>query len=762
MGVTALAEDASSEYQVIDSVSETYINPLYADVITESDLNEPSEMMMADEDIDYCDSMEAAAGEVREQMKQREETIQVGYATTENCTEEAVKVQMINDVVAAALVHTGNPEEGDYLKWQYAGWSGKLGGYSLKGTSYLIITYTITYYTSLEQEAQMDDAVNTCLSELQLDGKSTYEKICSIYDYICSNVTYDYETLGDDSYKLKFTAYAALINKTAVCQGYALLFYRLALEEGIDTRLIAGTGNGGTHAWNIVELDGKYYNLDATWDSSRAQSNRSYAYFLKCSDSFVGHIRNDEYATEAFETQYPMGETDYEISDGESEESKEDKENEENKVNDNSDVENLGNIEDDSNDVENLESEETSWTIQYVLAGGSNSQSNPTTVGEEEVIFEDPTRSGYTFEGWYTSADYSEMITDLSEGEKEDITVYAKWKKVSTGKTEISEVTNKGSSGLTVTLSKVSGASGYVIECSTDNSFQVIAKKKTTSSIKAVSVTGLSAGKTYYVRARAYKLDSTDTRIYGKYSTVVKCGTATTAPAISKVTGGSKQIKLQWKSVSGATKYQVYMATSKSGTYSKIATLDTGKTSYTKTGLSVGKTYYFKVRTYRTVNSKNIYSSYSTIRYGATSPAKVTISKAACGANKITVSWNKVTGASGYEIYMATSSSGTYKKLTTVGSSKTSYIESGLANGKTYYFKVRAYRLGENDAKVYGAYSTVKSATTTVLSTVYVTKSGACFHRATCSTLSRSKNVTQMKRVDAIAKGYRACSVCKP
>ena len=63
---------------------------------------------------------------------------------------------------------------------------------------------------------------------------------------------------------LKYTAYAAMINKTAVCQGYASLLYRLLLECGVDCRVVTGYGNGGRHAWNIVEVDGKYYNVAGT------------------------------------------------------------------------------------------------------------------------------------------------------------------------------------------------------------------------------------------------------------------------------------------------------------------------------------------------------------------------------------------------------------------------------------------------------------------------------------------------------------------
>lgn len=66
-----------------------------------------------------------------------------------------------------------------------------------------------------------------------MSGKNDYENTKAIYDYLCQNITYGNDNLNDDTYLLKYTAYAALINKTAVCQGYAVLLYRLLLEEGI-------------------------------------------------------------------------------------------------------------------------------------------------------------------------------------------------------------------------------------------------------------------------------------------------------------------------------------------------------------------------------------------------------------------------------------------------------------------------------------------------------------------------------------------------
>ena len=147
-----------------------------------------------------------------------------------------------------------------------------------------------------------------------------YEKIVGVYDWICENVTYDYEHLSDPDYILMRTAYGALINKSAVCQGYAVLLYRLLLELGIDNRVITGYGNGGYHAWNIVELDGFYYNGDATWDATWHQAGWDYQYFLRSDEEFGDHIRDEEYLTAEFNRKYPMVGTEREIQLGDTNE----------------------------------------------------------------------------------------------------------------------------------------------------------------------------------------------------------------------------------------------------------------------------------------------------------------------------------------------------------------------------------------------------------------------------------------------------------
>lgn len=305
----------SDETGEVHMEEETYVNPLYEDVIEESDLNryspENTENGIAayssadDRDInekEYTDTVDEAAAVIREGMKQREETIVVYYKTPEEPTKA-----LLREIAGQALTYTGVPDEGDYLQWQYAGWDCDGQGQVLEDMYYMTFTYTYTYYTTYEQESIVDEQVRAVLDELDVYEDSEYEKAEAVYDYVCSTVSYDYDNLNNSDYKLKYTAYAALIDHKAVCQGYALLYYRMALELGLNSRIISGTGNGDAHGWNIVCIDGLYYDLDPTWDAG----SEEYSYFLKCEADFSGHIRDEEYTTDDFNTAYPMSPVSY-------------------------------------------------------------------------------------------------------------------------------------------------------------------------------------------------------------------------------------------------------------------------------------------------------------------------------------------------------------------------------------------------------------------------------------------------------------------
>ena len=281
-----------------------YVNPIYKDV--KSSVVHHDIQTYSLEDVEYTSDQEKLVKIFREKLINRESNIVLYYHCDEEITQEFFS-NLVHQLFQKAIKHTGNGKEGDYLKWHCQGWTVKasIAGNSNEGYG-LNIFYDVSYLSSLEQEEKVDEEVSNLLKSLDLSNKTDYQKVKAIYDYICSNVTYDHDNLNDQSYSLKSTAYAALINKTAVCQGYASLFYRLALDAGVDTRVISGEA-GGPHAWNIVKLNGKYYNLDSTWDAGRS----TYAYFLKNTNDFDDHVRDNDYQSNDFIEEYPMWDESY-------------------------------------------------------------------------------------------------------------------------------------------------------------------------------------------------------------------------------------------------------------------------------------------------------------------------------------------------------------------------------------------------------------------------------------------------------------------
>jgi len=279
----------------------TYVNPIYQDsAVTFAPYSMRAAVQETAEPI-YHTTYADAAEELLAAMLDRKSSITIGYQTTNPQDSHVLNIYY------EAFKHNGISDAGDYLRYNHGGTSYSFSSYRSGTVTYYTVTYTPMYYTTSVQEAELDAEIDRILSQLNLEGKDEYERSTAIYDYICQNVTYDYENLNDDTYTRKYTAYAALVDGTAVCQGYAALYYRMALEAGLDTRVIAGIGNGGPHAWNIVRIGDLYYNLDATWDADPA----SYDYYLKCDANFPSHSRDAEMLTPEFMTAYPMSSEDY-------------------------------------------------------------------------------------------------------------------------------------------------------------------------------------------------------------------------------------------------------------------------------------------------------------------------------------------------------------------------------------------------------------------------------------------------------------------
>lgn len=155
-----------------------------------------------------------------------------------------------------------------------------------------------------------------------------------------------------------------------------------------------------------------------------------------------------------------------------------------------------------------------------------------------------------------------------------------------------------------------------------------------------------------------------------------------TAEAKCIVSTGKPYIK--WTAVTGASKYEVYRATSKTGTYKLLGT--TASLSYTDNKAGAGYTYYYKVKAVNAAGSKSDYSAVVTGICRCARPVVKTSYAASTGRPYI--KWDAVAGAVRYEVYRAASKNGTYTLLGTTAA--THYTDKKASTGCTYYYKVKA------------------------------------------------------------------------
>ena len=170
-------------------------------------------------------------------------------------------------------------------------------------------------------------------------------------------------------------------------------------------------------------------------------------------------------------------------------------------------------------------------------------------------------------------------------------------------------------SSVTMKWTSLSGVSGYTIVRSSSAKGTYKSIKTLTSNVSSFRDTTCSAGTNYYYKVKAYKISSGGTKIYGDYSEPIKMTTKPKQTKLTLTNAGIGKIKISWLKASGSNGYELYMSTSKNGTYTKIKSANSSTLSYTKTGLNTGKKYYFKVKSYKTsALGAKYYSGFSDIK----------------------------------------------------------------------------------------------------------------------------------------------------
>ncbi|NRF94797.1 S-layer homology domain-containing protein [Paenibacillus frigoriresistens] len=154
--------------------------------------------------------------------------------------------QQIKSYVNALLA------DNDYLHYIYHGMNYEYDGVAT-------VTFKVSYLESKSQTDYVSEQATTIVASITHAGMNDFEKEKAVHDYVISHLAYDKSLV-------EHTAYGGLTKGTTVCQGYALLTYRLLTEAGISNKIVEGHAGGQLHTWNLVKLDGNWYHLDTTWD----------------------------------------------------------------------------------------------------------------------------------------------------------------------------------------------------------------------------------------------------------------------------------------------------------------------------------------------------------------------------------------------------------------------------------------------------------------------------------------------------------------
>ncbi len=157
----------------------------------------------------------------------------------------------------------------DYLRFNLDSWRIAASGYPGDVT----VTLDVRYLTTAQEEAELTERLAADMPAILAGATDDLVRVRLIDRVISKRIVYD-EALRE------YSAVAGWLDGRTVCQGYALLTYRMCEMAGIPARILTGTLDGGTHAWNLVRVNGQWLHLDVT----NNDASRSDRYFLVADD----------------------------------------------------------------------------------------------------------------------------------------------------------------------------------------------------------------------------------------------------------------------------------------------------------------------------------------------------------------------------------------------------------------------------------------------------------------------------------------------
>ena len=262
------------------------------------------------------------------------------------------------------------------------------------------------------------------------------------------------------------------------------------------------------------------------------------------------------------------------------------------------------------------------------------------------------------------------------------------------------------SSSLKIGWDKYDKATGYeVYRATNENGKYIKVKTITDNNIIQNKSPNLDNGKMYYYRVKAYI--EVDGQKYYSDSATLQASTKLSGGItnLKMVSRTDNSIRISWDKVESDEGYEVFRGTSEKGKYVKVKTItDNNITSIVSTGLNSATTYYYKVRSYKTIDGNKQYGDFSTVKISTKPKAVDNLVLVNSTEKSIKIAWDEVKGADGYEIFKATGENGKYVKVATT--SDLNYVSLGVVKGQSYCYKVKAYKVISNK-KIYGDYSKI-------------------------------------------------------
>lgn len=528
-----------------------------------------------------------------------------------------------------------------------------------------VSTLVISYIPNAKKVREsLVAAVKEVNKQVDTKNMKPAEIVLAYHEYLTSTVEYDASGIKDYSTVYgrdhKYDMYGTLVDKKAVCQGYAETMNYLLKQSGVPCAL--ATSQYINHAWNVVRINGKWYHVDATWDDpvTDLPGQSRHDYFLISTDTLNRRTKNAS-------SSYSLGRYDTKIS--------------------------------------------AAWTGSYNGATDKKYESGQMWSGVEKVMYH---RKGY----WYcikqgsSWMDFQIIKNRFSTGGKKVIlSGTSVWYK-----TDGSYYTKQYGSIFLAQESLYFHTARYIGRIDLDSPkneytllYDIRSKYSDGVNIYAmgwhnkqivvwVSNTPLCNPRDAYLLAPCLKhswnsgkvtkkatYTSTGTKLYTCKKCSYKKSVATPklqlGKPVVKTAATVKGIRLSWNKVSGATAYKVYKKT-KSGKYQLLKKANT--LSIVDGRISSGKTYGYKIVACNAYTTSKV-TTVSRLYLG-------NVKARAKNTNKgVKIAWNKVAGADSYRMYRKSGNSA-YKLMKIAGSGAASWVDSKSVAGKKYTYAVVPYK----------------------------------------------------------------------